>query len=730
MAKLLDRFRKKDAVDEAAKALEGTLLAYPHLMKLKPKERYTFRSDYFNVDGYVGAILGFFHDDGAHDDFAAFWGINRIPTGLPEGVTVVVLEQVERMGESWVDARQKVSDRLDKMNENETETTASTRRKQAKVLDDMDIISGELQDGASYLNVHNRLYIKAPDLETLEAALTKIEQLYIDRFATVKAAAYHGEQRQELSNLFRPNAKKRGKGFHFTSTEFAGSYSLVTNGLNDPTGEYVGYMVGDVNNSAVVMDVDKYDHHVVVANNATNSFLNRSYISDMWGSKISQAALLRNRRVIHLNLDGADMDILGPGFDNLTFRVDMNSGDVNMFEMFGDEENELGIFPAHLQKLVLMAEQAYETTDSDRSIIRGSLEEILTEFYVDQGMWYRNAKQNRERLRLVGIPHEQVPMLQIFIAYLDSRYKELANSTARDDEVLHAISVLRLVFRNLLANNGDLFNTTTNPAIDGARDGKRVLYDFGKLMRRGKGVAMAQLVNIIGFAVDYLGLGDTVIIHGADSIDPGVRAYMESQFAHLYARGGRVVFLYNSVESMLRDSEFNKFDAADYTVLGTMRESVVKEYQTKLVQNVPADLERLITQRSDSYNYLRRGVTNVVFALDLALGVNPNRDGKRRVERKALRKQYVTETLESESTISTQERPARENSPELIAAQTQAREEQSRAREEARRAELDKEREQQRERILDGGRKQGPQRRKIVQNTPSGAAAAKPVARV
>ena len=36
-----------------------------------------------------------------------------------------------------------------------------------------------------------------------------------------------------------PKKKKKGKGFHFTSTELAGSYSLVTNGLNDKGGEYV-----------------------------------------------------------------------------------------------------------------------------------------------------------------------------------------------------------------------------------------------------------------------------------------------------------------------------------------------------------------------------------------------------------------------------------------------------------------------------------------------------------
>lgn len=149
-----------------------------------------------------------------------------------------------------------------------------------------------------------------------------------------------------------------------------------------------------------------------------------------------------------------------------------------MSEMFGDENDELSIFPAQMQKLVLMAEQAYETTDNDRSVIRGSLEDIATKFYIEQKMWFENAKDNRERLRVVNIPHNEVPKLETFVSYLDMEYKAITNRTARDEEKVHALSVLSTIFKNLLSNNGDLFNTSTNPTIDGVKDGRRVIYDF------------------------------------------------------------------------------------------------------------------------------------------------------------------------------------------------------------------------------------------------------------
>lgn len=641
-------FKERRAEAKARRTLAGGFKAHPHLMELKPVEGYFFHSDYFDIDGSVACILSFFHDDGSHDDFSAFWGIPRIPEDLGEGVTTVVLEQVRRMGEKWIDERLRSSERLDKLEEQEVKDgTSRAKRRSAKISDDVDMASAEIQDGAAYLHVHNRLMVKAPTVAALDRALEKINRNYIDHFGTLKVAPYPGEQRKELSSLFAKNKDKRGAGFHFTSTEYAGSYHLVTNGLNDPAGEYVGYMIGDVNTSAVLFDVDLWERHVVVADNSQESALNRAHRADMWGSKISQAALLNNRKVVHIVLDGADMDQLGPKLSSITARLDMSFGDINMFEMFGSKEDELSVFPAHLEKLVLMVEQAYSTTENDRSVIRGSLKETLTQFYIDKGMWQRNAKTQRERLRLVDLPHDQVPRMQDVVSYFDTAYTGLANSSARDDEALHAYSVLRLVFRDLLDNQGDLFNTYTNPAIDSVGSASRVIYDFSRLIHRGQGVAMAQLVNVVGFAVNSLGEGDVVVIHGTEEIDDSVKDYVSNQLKRLYSRGGRVAYLYNDVDQMLEDSEFSRFDAADYTILGPMRDATVVTYREKLHQQLPPDLERMITRRGENVSYLRRKKTNVVFRTDLALGVSPAREATRRAAEAAAGKYSANSTTQA-----------------------------------------------------------------------------------
>ena len=609
---------------------------YPFLDEIRPREKYIFHSDYFDIDNQVACILSFFHKDGATDNFGSFWGINRIPSGLSDKVSIVSIEQISKMTEGWLQQNQTRAEGVASINENEQNRsgTSTSKNKASRKSQDFQIIAQELQNGAAYLNVHWRLLVKAPTLKDLDYAVNQIERMYIDRFGTLEAAPYAGNQRLELATLFAKNAKKVGRGYYFTSTELAGSYSLVTHGMEDVGGEYVGYMVGDVNNSAVLFDVDGFDHHAVIVNEKFHQKLNRVHLSDMWGSKISQSAMLNNHRVVHILMDGVNMDDIGPKFESLTYKLDMHEGAVNMFEMFGDVGDELSIFASQMQKLILMAQQAYDAGDANQAIIAGSLEEIATKFYTDRRMWHENAKENRDKLRVVNIPHEELPLLREFVGYLDTDYKKIVASSARDDNKLTAVSVLRLTFKNLLSNNGDLFDMITSDTIDGAKTGQRVLYDFGGLMLRGKGVAMAQLVNIIGFAVGNLGTGDVVIIHGTDLIDDAVKAYIDTQFAHLFEKGGRVVYIYNDTDKMLRDKSFCHFDKANYTIFGNMTETTVATYQKELGQDIPPDLSRLITNKSDLICYIRRGFDNVVFKQDLALGMTSKKSGTRSLTRK------------------------------------------------------------------------------------------------
>ncbi|MCC2249009.1 hypothetical protein JUJ52_03430 [Virgibacillus sp. AGTR] len=594
---------------------------------IKPKSKFLFRSDYFQVDESYATILTVMHQNGADDNLGYFWGINLIPRNIGNDVSVRRIEHVGRMSESWINQHQGRAEGLFNNQASETERNGSltARQKLNKKQQQLVDIANDLMNGSSYLRVAIRLLVKAPTLKRLDDAVNKINRQYKDRFDTVFAAPYTGEQKRELANLLNKVESKMGRNFMFTSAEFAGNYSLVTRGIEDPKGEYIGQMEGDVNNSAVLMDIDDYESHVVIAGKAEAQTLSNWDFKgqrgvDVWGAKLGMNALLRNRRVVHLVLNRARVAGIGVDLSDVTSNVDMTKGDINPFELFGDKEYELSIFPAHLEKMTLMVEQLQPMTEEKRARIKGALQEVLNDFYVDKRMWARNAKENRNALRLVGIPHKQVPRLPEFQAYLDMEYHAQVQARNKDPEVMNAYGFLKTAFRDMMDSNGDLFNTTTSSKIDRAAVSSRVIYDFSSLIKRSRGVMMAQFINALGFAVGNLSQGDVVILHGAEQLAPGIKRYVRDQFDQLNDNGVRVVYIYNSVERMLADRAFNQFEGADYTLLGGMTKGTIEEYEMSLKQEVPIALKRLLEHKERYRYYLRRGFDNIVFASDIQMG--------------------------------------------------------------------------------------------------------------
>lgn len=629
LTNLMKKNKRQEHETEAKLNEQARIRDYPLFRAIKPKSKFLFRSDYFQVDDSYATVLTVLHRNEADDNLGYFWGINLIPRNIGNDVSVRRIEHVGRMSESWIDQHQGRAEGLLNNQASETERdgslTARQRlsKKQHQLLD----IAHDLMNGSSYLRVAIRLLVKAPTLERLDDAVNKINRQYKDRFDTVFAAPYTGEQKRELANLLGKVEGKMGRNFMFTSAEFAGNYSLVTRGIEDPKGEYIGQMEGDVNNSAVLMDIDQYESHVVIAGKAEAQTLSGWDFKgqrgvDVWGAKLGMNALLRNRRVVHLVLNRAHVAEIGVDLSDVTSNVDMTRGDINPFELFGDKEHELSIFPAHLQKMSLMVEQLQPMTDEKRPRIKGALQEVLNDFYVDKRMWARNAQENRNALRLVGIPHEQVPKLPEFQAYLDMEYHAQVQARNKDPEVMNAYGFLKTAFRDMMDSNGDLFNTTTSTKIDRAAVSNRVVYDFSSLLKRSRGVMMAQFINALGFAVGSLTEGDVVILHGAEQLAPGIKQYVRDQFDQLHDNGVRVVYIYNSVDKMLADRAFNQFESADYTILGGMTKVTIAEYEQAIKQEVPIALKTMLEHKERYRFYLRRGFDNIVFASDIQMGFN------------------------------------------------------------------------------------------------------------
>lgn len=629
VSELFDDSEKKGLFGNHSKKKSKVLAYadYPHLQALRPQQAYIFKEDYFQYDAnHFATILTLTHSDSAIDRFGPFWGLNLLPSNLPTTTTVLRLEQVHRMTDDWVASHQTRAENVANANINaqEQKGTNTTKRKASKAAEDLYNVAAELADGATYLNVHYRLLVISPSLEELDASTELIRKGYIDAFSSIDAQPYHGEQKQELANLFRRNEAKKGKGFYYTSTEYAGSYSLVTHGIEDPTGEFIGFMKGDVNSSAVLVDLDNYKRNIVIADEVfDDNYGERIRRSNLWGSKIAQSALLNNHRVVHFLISPVNLDAISPKFRDFTNVVRMNQGTLNPFEIFGNRKQQLTLFPKQLSKLRVMTELLGKPTDNDRTIIRGSLEQILTQFYIDSRMWFEDAQNHQDRLRIVGVPHNEIPKLSFFVAQLEQKMQELTAHNA-DADTIHAYKVLHMLYSSMLTNNGDLFNTTTSRIFDTANKSRRVVYDFSDLLLRSSEIAMAQMINVISYALSGLDDGDVAIFHGADQIsNPDVQEFLNREFEFLYQRGGRVCLLYDNIHKYMQNLDFNEAIRANYTITSVMAPADADEYEQVFGVALPGPLRNLLVQTHGTHNYFHRNMDNIIFQPDIKLGVKP-----------------------------------------------------------------------------------------------------------
>ena len=212
--------RKTKEEKEAAKAEKEKLRnfsEYPYLLAIKPKEKYVFHSDYFEIDGQVATIMHFFHMDGAADGYPAFWGIGRIPSGMDSDVTTICFEQVRRMTKGWVESHSSTAESVAAMNAQESNKgTNSLKQRNSKKSKELEEIAHEIADNSAYLEAKFKIMVKAPTIEKLDRATVAIARRYVEVFSSLDASPYMGQQRQELANLFMKNDRTPGHSFDST----------------------------------------------------------------------------------------------------------------------------------------------------------------------------------------------------------------------------------------------------------------------------------------------------------------------------------------------------------------------------------------------------------------------------------------------------------------------------------------------------------------------------------
>lgn len=594
--------------------------SYELYKKLKPKQDIAFFSDYFVIDKKAYCcILDFYHKTGARDGYPMFWGVNLIPSSLEDGVVFRLVQNVDVKSDKWVDAHSARAERVAEKNaEDDKKKTAQMKHTSGRINWQLQEVATQLADGAAYVHYCYRALIKAPSLEALDRTCRKLSDLYKSRFGTLYSGARTGTQRHELTTLLSSPDAHDGKGFYAPSKNFAGTYNLVTHGIEDIDGEYVGVMTSDVNNAAILINLDQFDRSVTCA---TNTFSRkhstgrvRTSWASVWGTLISEAALADGHRVIHIVLDRTDVSHIGMNLRPIEAHIDMAKGAVNPFQFFGTRTSTSSrtAMSEMEQKLNLIAHEMYQNAEPAVATAMDSIiGDVIQQFYTDKRMWFARGDESRQRL--FELPNIDYPRLRDFTLYLEDQTQRIRGGSNGDIDRIRAINGLQFAFDSLQRTHADLFNKFTDEELLRVGNAKRIIYDFGDLNRRGANVFMCQLINVFGLAVDAIDEGDVLIIHGMEVIEDSVKKYIKDQLTKIEPVGGRVVYCYSNFDALFADYELNHYNESDYIVLSCMTEPNFETYQEQLGQPIPSTVRRQICLKDPRRFMIRRGFDNVIF---------------------------------------------------------------------------------------------------------------------
>lgn len=641
------KLSKKEYKKRKKKEVKEHLLMHNlTLDRIAPRGNIKFGSVDSLIDGRYATILTFVVRPGSFNRLRPLWGIDTIPKLVSNNklrekdIEAKAMHTISRRPDKW--AENKVTEAVDVSKTGYRETTDSSQSMEAMgyqdYYTDTQIIAKELKDGASYLDLSIRIILKAHTREDLAFATQVLEREYASLFnATVKLVPFVGEQDMEYANMLDSARHQLGENYQLTSRELAGSYPFVTRGMNDPCGSYIGQLAQEVNNDPVLLDSSDFKNLAIVHARGRAEDLSSKFRSEVkhtfkattaWGNKFTQDAMMKGNKVVEFVLNQEDPRKVGKNLSDETAYVNLTSqkSGINFLEANSTGVDEISAYNILVSKIKAIVSQFSEQQiEGDQTVMNfediQNLDDILKNFYIDEGMWPTDAKDNREMIRLLNIPHQQVPKLSTFMVHL----REKVEAAEKHGETVANLSSIKKVYnicKQIDSNYSDLFDRKTTIRRDFVRKANRVIFDFKSLKIRSHTALMGHFINAFTYGEQDLSEDDVIIIHGMDEMTESVNKFLRQRFGELMDRGVKVVLLYSQGDIMLGKEKENQqhntwFQNADLRITNSMVAKNIKRYEELLHVELPESVKQGL-EGSDTYTYfINRDRESILFNLDL-----------------------------------------------------------------------------------------------------------------
>ena len=621
-----------NAVKQGVSNLVASTLWREGSHRLMPSDDLHFESDRFTFGDRIGAVMTIMLKEGSNYKLPRAWGVNAIPTLDDDNahVSVAILMNVDTIPEGEVtdkltEATKSARGSLEEAEEAGQIQDASAAQQLAY---DMYDVAEELKSG-SYLGLSLRLVVTAEDdpknkvsrEQVLDRALSQIEINYSHYFNKVSLQQFVGQQQDDFKNLLKLPKDQLGKNYKMTSEELAGMSPFVTRGLEDESGVFVGTLTNDVNSGAVMLDTQKFDRLALVGARGeavvgTQTLYGISK-SSLWGVQYAQDALIHGHKVHQVILNEAQPLDYGVDLNDITTTVNLEKGQINVLEVFGDKSKELELFSVQLEKLKLIVRQLNPDVKVEDLQL---LSQVLEEFYIDEGKWVPNAKRHVDELRLVGIPSTQVPRFEKIPAYMQRATMDalhVGSNTKYDKSDLERLKMFKRMFDELNNSYGDVFGRITNLDTERIKRSYQTVYQFSGLRNRGEGVFMAQVINALAYLSGNISRDDVIIIHGANLLKPSMYDFFVKQIEYYWSVGAKVVMLFDSVNEMLNSQ---LYDDANTVLIGPSSTAELNILDSKFDSPLPQAVRNVLSEQgSQNSYYFRRGMESALFDWEASL---------------------------------------------------------------------------------------------------------------
>ncbi|MDT2525138.1 hypothetical protein P7D73_18195 [Enterococcus raffinosus] len=352
-----------------------------------------------------------------------------------------------------------------------------------------------ISEGEVVKMLHFRIYVYAPSIELLEERMEDIRlKLQQKNF---RASAYTlGEQRFEYQAMLKPYSKQEylannRKGEPVSSTDLGGSYWFDHVSLEDPTGELLGF----TNTNGIVL----FDQHTRSNRRVTsNTFItgNSQYGKSTLAKKLNDSNYARLNFVRNFDAH-SEYRTLTKNHGGLILSLDGSEGTVNIFQVFptviknNGDVDEVQSFEHFVQKMRNVFNFKYPSVSDSTLNLH---DKFITDFFIEEGMYLRNAKDRASEIAITRFPDEQYPICSDFILFLQSKLREFRSEGADSSEIREINEMIR-VYENMAYNSPEIFNSHTDiPDFETIQD---VTFDYSSLLEGDNATFQAQIYNFL-----------------------------------------------------------------------------------------------------------------------------------------------------------------------------------------------------------------------------------------